>query len=73
MEAKLKLDPARKPVCAEPVELAARRTLKGAAGWIDWDDVRDCPGWCRGAITLDGRFTVDELRALLQFADRRGR
>ncbi|MBI0329152.1 hypothetical protein [Burkholderia plantarii] len=69
MQANLTTEPAHRPVSdEEAAQRAARRLLRGASGWIDWDDVYDRPDWCRGAITLDGRFTIDELRALILFA-----
>ena len=42
--------------------------LRGAPGWIDWDAARNRPNWVGGRVTLDGRFSVDELLALLTLA-----
>ncbi|WP_434115674.1 hypothetical protein [Paraburkholderia caffeinilytica] len=50
----------------------ARAILRGAGGWIDWDNVGDRPDWQCGGIVLDGRFTLDELRAILVFARHAG-
>ncbi|WP_025097876.1 MULTISPECIES: hypothetical protein [unclassified Burkholderia] len=58
-------DTACNPGALDLLLRALCQRLKTASGWIDWDDIRDRPRWRRGAITLDGRFTVDELRALI--------
>lgn len=50
---------------------SARAILSMAPGWIEWSVRGDCPDWQNGRIALDGRFTVDELRAVLAFAFRR--
>lgn len=52
----------------------ARAILKHA-GWIAWDEEKDCPNWRdygvnAPSITLDGDFTKEELLAILHFADR---
>ncbi|MBN3728739.1 hypothetical protein [Burkholderia sp. Ac-20379] len=60
--------PTRQPCRAEPEHGTARRTLKAASGWIEWNEAHDRPDWRRGAVTLDGRFSVEELRALILFA-----
>jgi hypothetical protein len=43
----------------------ARQFLNQAKGWIDWNHHRNLPNWQGGSISLDGRFTVDELKALI--------
>jgi hypothetical protein len=43
----------------------ARQFLSRARGWIDWDHHRNLPNWQGGSIILDGRFTVEELKALI--------
>ncbi len=48
-------------------EQAARRILNQAEGWIDWNDVAGCPNWVSGKIVLDGRFSAEELRAIIAF------
>lgn len=48
-------------------EQTARRTARHADGWMDWDNIRNCPSWVGGEIILDGRFSAEELRAILQF------
>jgi hypothetical protein len=48
-------------------EQTASTIAKNAAGWIDWNDARKVPNWQSGHIILDGRFTADELRAILFF------
>ncbi|MGS1002044.1 hypothetical protein [Burkholderia glumae] len=45
---------------------SAASILRGAPGWIDWDAAHNRPNWVGGRITLDGRFSVDELLALLR-------
>ncbi|MCA8407952.1 hypothetical protein LGN09_23890 [Burkholderia cenocepacia] len=45
----------------------ARTILKQTDGHIDWNDARDCPAWHLSKIYLDGRFTADELRAIIEF------
>ncbi|WP_186202919.1 hypothetical protein [Burkholderia gladioli] len=48
-------------------EQTARAILSQAEGYIDWDDIRDCPQWYRSKVILEGRFTSDELRAIIEF------
>ncbi len=48
-------------------EQTARAVLSQAEGYIDWDDIRDCPQWYRSKVILEGRFTSDELRAIIEF------
>ncbi|KVR92121.1 hypothetical protein WK27_05755 [Burkholderia vietnamiensis] len=48
-------------------ERTARTILKQTDGHIDWNDARDCPAWYLSKIYLDGRFTADELRAIIEF------
>lgn len=55
---------------AKTTESTALRILRSRGGWIEWDALRDCPDWQRGKIALDGRFSMDELRALILFARR---
>lgn len=50
----------------------ARTIAKQAEGWIEWNDARDCPQWIGSKIHLDGRFTADELRAILEFERKDG-
>lgn len=57
---------------AKVLESTALRILRGRGGWVAWDASRDCPDWQMGTIALDGRFSVDELRALMRFARRNG-
>lgn len=52
-------------------EQTAQWTAKHADGWINWDNFRNCPAWSGGKIILDGRFSADELRAILQFERKR--
>lgn len=52
--------------------LAILRSENSDGGWIGWDDGADKPDWQCGTVTLDGRFTADELRALLHFAETKG-
>jgi hypothetical protein len=44
----------------------ARKILRQADGWIDWNDVQNAPDWRQGKIVLDGRFSADELCALIE-------
>ncbi|WP_232478114.1 hypothetical protein [Caballeronia calidae] len=44
----------------------AQHILKRAEGWIDWSQARNVPNWQQGKIVLDGRFSADELRALIE-------
>lgn len=53
-------------------EETARIILNQRAGWIDWSTARDVPNWLGGRINLDGRFTADELRAILLFERKLG-
>ncbi|WP_231752964.1 hypothetical protein [Burkholderia sp. TSV86] len=53
-------------------EQTARTILRGSGGWIVWNGFRDCPDWSNGQIQLDGRFSMDELRAILAFARKSG-
>jgi hypothetical protein len=46
-------------------EETARIILNQKMGWIDWNNARNIPNWQGGRINLDGRFTTDELRAIL--------
>lgn len=48
-------------------EQTARTILRQADGHIDWNNARDCPAWYLSKIYLDGRFTADELRAIIEF------
>ncbi|WP_186099763.1 hypothetical protein [Burkholderia gladioli] len=48
-------------------EQTARAVLSQAEGYIDWDDVRDYPLWYHSKIMLEGRFSADELRAIIEF------
>ncbi len=43
----------------------ARAILSLSDGWFRWNSVWDCPDWVGERIELDGRFTVDDLRALI--------
>lgn len=36
--------------------------------WIDWDQREKRPCWACGIITLDGTFTVEQLKAILHFS-----
>jgi hypothetical protein len=49
-----------------------RAIARNSDGWIDWSDILNCPRWIDGKIQLDGRFTADELRAILQFERKAG-
>lgn len=53
---------------ASPPRDNARSTLHQAPGWIDWNPAHDMPNWIGGRVTLDGRFSVDELLAILMLA-----
>ncbi|GAB7537846.1 hypothetical protein [Burkholderia sp. 3C] len=68
MEQEINVSTRRRPERGDSAHGAARRTLRAARGWIEWDDLRDRPDWGRGTVTLDGRFTLDELRALILLA-----
>lgn len=59
-------------VDAKVTESTAHRILRSRDGWVAWDALRDCPDWQMGTIALDGRFSMDELRALILFARRSG-
>ncbi|AJW96386.1 hypothetical protein [Burkholderia gladioli] len=49
----------------QPSRQTALHILRQAPGWVDWNAARNAPNWVGGRITLDGRFSVDELLALL--------
>ncbi|GAB7535904.1 hypothetical protein AB4851_08965 [Burkholderia sp. 22PA0099] len=51
-----------------PPRDSARRTWNQAPGWVDWNPSRDVPNWTGGRVTLDGRFSADELLAILALA-----
>lgn len=53
-------------------EQTARTIAQSADGWIDWNNARNVPDWQGGRIILDGRFTADELRAILLFERKLG-
>lgn len=53
-------------------EQTARTVAKNADGHIGWNDARDVPDWQGGKIVLDGRFSADELRAILLFERKLG-
>lgn len=53
-------------------EQTARATLAQADGWISWDNAHNLPDWKSGKIVLDGRFSADELRAILTFERKLG-
>lgn len=44
----------------------ARYLVKHAEGWIDWNDISNKPNWQNGKIILDGKFSADELIALIE-------
>lgn len=48
-------------------EQTARTILRQSDGHIDWSSARDCPAWYLSKIYLEGRFTSDELRAIIEF------
>jgi hypothetical protein len=53
--------------------LAILRAVDGFGGWVDWDSENDRPDWihwgdAKATLKLDGDFTVDELLALIHFA-----
>jgi hypothetical protein len=52
-------------------EQTAKQILNQAGGWIDWNDIASRPNWVGGKIVLDGRFSADELRAIIEF-ERKG-
>lgn len=47
----------------------ARSILKAddCDGWISWDNEKDSPNWAGEYVTLDGRFTPEQLHAILHF------
>lgn len=51
-----------------PPQDNARLPLHQAPGWVDWNPAHDMPNWTGGRVTLDGRFSVDELLAILALA-----
>jgi hypothetical protein len=53
-------------------EQTAKLMLKHAAGHVDWNNARNVPNWQGGRIILDGRFTTDELRAIILFERKLG-
>lgn len=50
----------------------ARTILRQTDGHIDWNDARDCPAWHLSKIYLEGRFTSDELRAIIEYERKLG-
>ncbi len=55
----------------EQIEIA-RAILRQADGYIDWDSNRNCPAWYLSRIYIEGRFTSEELRAIIEFEGKRG-
>jgi hypothetical protein len=53
-------------------EETARIILNQKSGWVDWNNAKNVPNWQGGRIILDGRFTADELRAILEFERKLG-
>ncbi|WP_179949900.1 hypothetical protein [Burkholderia sp. MSMB1072] len=53
-------------------EQTARTILRQTDGHIDWSNARDCPAWYLSKIYLEGRFTSDELRAIIEFERKLG-
>lgn len=53
-------------------EQTARTILRQADGHIEWSNSRDCPAWYLSKIYLEGRFTSDELRAIIEFERKLG-
>ena len=49
----------------------ARTILKACDEWVAWDTKTDSPQWdfwSGNSCSIDGKFTAQELRALLHFA-----
>jgi hypothetical protein len=53
-------------------EKTALTLARQADGHIAWNDARNVPDWQNGKIALDGRFSADELRAILVFERKLG-
>lgn len=43
----------------------ARTILRQADGYIDWDHTHHRPNWYKEHIILEGRFTLNQLQALI--------
>lgn len=48
-------------------EKTALMILRQVSGHIDWNNIRDCPAWHLSKIYIEGRFSSDELRAIIEF------